>query len=545
MKLTNPHVREPSHMASVPKRLLLASAVSSLLTSTVLAAPSGLSESESIVQIALPNRTLACENLTGLKLRDTRIIAATSVPAGSYTFPGNQTFNDLPAFCRVIGQIYPAINFEVLLPASAGSWNGKFAASGSGGTGGYVNYGQLPAVKDGMTFNLRKGYAVAATDQGHLIGTTGWLMDAGRLVDWGSRANHEVAMRAKAIIKSYYGMSPRYSYFEGCSGGGQQAMMQAQRYPQDYDGLVAGAPANNWSALMVGWLWNGAATLIDPPAKIPASKLPAINAAVLAQCDGADGLKDWVVLDPPACKFDPAQLACTSGDGPSCLTAAQLEGLKKIYQGPVNPRTGERIYPALSVGGESTWTPTVAGPLPTGIAVTWFRWAIFEDPNWDWKTFDYDKDWDQARAKLSSISDSIDPDLRPFRDMGKKLIMWHGWGDHLIAAQNSVDYYNSVIELVASENPGKDAVKATQEFARLYMNPGLGHCSGGPGTETFDPLAALEQWVENGIAPDQIPSAHITNGVEQYTRPLCPYPAIPFYKAGDATKASSFECRVP
>lgn len=508
----------------------------------------GQSTAQAVVENARQSSPGNCAGLSELAMRDTKINSTDVIRGGSFTPPGaTAPLTGLPDFCRVTGTVFPTTNFEVWLPL-ASAWNGKFAASGSGSMGGYVNYSQLPQVQNGMAFNLRKGYATAATDQGHVTGTTAWLLDPGRLVDWGFRANHEVAVRAKTLIGAFYGAAPKYSYFEGCSGGGQQAMMQAQRYPGDYDGIVAGAPAHDWSALMVSELWNGQATLNAAETKISPSKLPAINNAVLAVCDRDDGVADGLVSNPPACKFDPQVLLCGGAESDSCLTQPQVDALKKIYAGPRNPRTGELIYPPLSKGGELNWGPQVGASIPAGSTVTWFRWGIFENADWDWKVFDYDTDWEKTRAKLSYINDANDPDLRPFRDRGAKLIMWHGWGDWLIAAEGSVKYYEQLVDVVeqASGSSRDDAFQNTQEFARLFMIPGVGHCSGGPGTDTFDPLAALERWVENGEAPERLIASKVTSGSVTKTRPLCPYPQVAVYKGiGSVNNAASFSCRMP
>ena len=493
---------------------------------------------------------VTCGALVSLNLDNTRIDSAISITAGSYTPPNMVTvaqqvagvaLTNLPAFCRVVGTISPSIQFELWLPDAA-VWNGKFTQSGSGGLGGYINYTQGATSRDGMALNLRRGYAAAATNQGHAFNTTDWMLDPGLLVDWAYRANHEVAVRAKSIIASYYGSAPRLSYFEGCSVGGVQGLMAAQRYPLDFDGIVAGAPVAS-SPSWVYNLWVAHALYKQAGASIPPAKLPVIYNAALATCDANDGLRDGIISDPETCMFDPNVLLCSTADNANCLKAPQLQALNQLYGGARNPRTGAHLSPGFSVGSEPFWTPFVSVLRPQGSAVSWYTWAVFEDPAWNWKTFDFDADYQHERTKLASIISTEDPDLRPFRDHGGKLLMWQGWADATLPPQWTVDYYKAMIDVVAAEHPNGDGLQLTQDFARLFMNPGVAHCTGGVGADNFDPVGALEKWVEQGLAPERIVATKFLSGAVQFTRPLCAYPAVPIYDGGDPHNASSFVCR--
>ena len=490
--------------------------------------------SDKVLRVAPP---ASCESMANLKLRDTVITTAQSVPAGSFSPPSGATLTGLPDFCRVAGVIYPAIRFEVWLPAF--TWNWKFLMVGGGGTQGSLGYSAVAAA-------LQRGYASATTDTGHSSAdaTFSWMTLPGTFNDWAFRGTHETAVKAKAVIASYFGDGPRRAYFQGCSGGGQQAMTEVQR-TNDFDGVIAGAPAFNWGPLMAGELSNNIALRkTDPAGVFPTAKLTLVNNAALDACDAADGLKDGVIQDPRTCNFDPTVLLCTAADAADCLTAPQVAAVKRTYQGAMNPRTGEQIYPGLMPGGEPLWTPLNSGSVPFGSNYAYYRFGVFEDPNWDYTTFDFDADYAYARGKLGTLDSSFDPDLRDFRDRGAKLIMYHGWSDYFLAPMNTVTYYGNVVDGIAADmKNGGDAVQETQKFARLFMVPGMGHCSGGPGTDQFDFLNALEQWVERGIAPDRIIASHRTSGVVDKTRPLCPHPQVARYSGtGDVSLASSFVC---
>ena len=478
-----------------------------------------------------------CENLVGLKLEATVISEARMVPAGPFTVQGfgPPTSIDLPAFCRVSGSIRPTadsdIRFEAWLPAA--NWNGRFEAIGNGGLGGMIGYQE-------MTEALRGGYATAASDTGHkgTPATGDWALGhPEKVVDFGYRSVHEMTMKAKALIAAYYGSAPHRSYWNGCSEGGGQALSEAQRYPADYDGILAGAPANYVVHLQAGGNWINQAIHKDPASFLPVAKLPAINAAVMAQCDAADGVKDGVLEDPRTCHFDPGVLLCKGEDSPTCLTSSQIDGLKKVYEGARNPRTGEQVFPGISRGGEAGWGLWIAGTdvppsnIQHAISVAFFSNFVFGNQNWDWKSFDFDKDVALADNKLGAVLNQINPDLSAFKQRSGKLLQYHGWNDPAISPLNSINYFNSVQEKMGD----------TQDFYRLYMAPGMEHCMGGPGPNQFDRMGTIVQWVEKGQAPDRIIASRPGR-----TRPLCPYPKVAKYQgSGSTDEAQNFACSLP
>ena len=493
----------------------------------------------------------SCDRLIDLDLPDTSITHAESAPAGGFTPPGGSAALDAPAFCRVAGVIAPAINFEVWLPETG--WNGKFQGIGNGGMAGSLRY-------DRMATALNRGYAAAATDTGHV--SQGGAFDAtwafGRpdlIEDFGHRALHLTTVNAKAITAAHYGRPADYSYYVGCSKGGQQGLMEAQRYPQDYDGLIAGNPAHDWTSFYAAaHLWYSQATLADPDSYIPADKLPLLGDAVNAACDALDGIEDGVLDDPRACDFDPAQLTCAAGQDPAtCFTPKQVEAVRAIWTGTTNA-AGERVYPGLVPGGEATrggWDRWVSGEEPfTSLhwlaAEGFFRNLVFDDLEWDFRSFDYDEDLAFALEKVGAALDAVDPDLRPLRDLGGKLLVYHGWSDADISPLGSIDYYEDAVSVVGDGRDRETALADTREFFRLFMAPGMGHCAGGPGPNRFDALAALEQWVEEGQAPDRIVASRLTGGVVDRTRPLCPYPEIARWNGtGSTDDAANFVCVRP
>ena len=423
-----------------------------------------------------PATAASCESLAALALPDTTITLAQSTPAGAFTPPagpltkaGPAPFKDLPAFCRVAATLKPTkdsdIKIEVWMPASG--WNGKFQAVGNGGWAGSIRYPALAAA-------LRRGYATASTDTGHTGGTGAFALGhPEKLVDFGYRAVHEMTVQAKAIIAAFYGNGPRFSYWNGCSTGGRQGLKEAQRFPRDYDGIIAGAPANFRTHLVAGLLWVAHATLKDPASYIPLGKYPLIHNAVLDACDALDGVKDGVLEDPTRCHFDPKVLECKGDDASTCLTAPQVEAARKIYAPATNPRTGKEIFPGIAPGSELGWAALAGGPEPF-VTTDHFKYVVFKDPKWDWRTLNFDSDVDLADKLDNGTINAIDPNLKEFVGHGGKLLMYHGWSDPLIAPQNSVNYYKSVV--AAMGGAGK-----TEGSVRLFMAPGMGHCGGGDG----------------------------------------------------------------
>ncbi len=485
--------------------------------------------------VRLLAQSAPCEKLASLSLPDATITLAQPVGAGEFKPAGAAVpFQNVPAFCRVAATLTPSkdsdIKIEVWLPATG--WNGKLQAVGNGGWSGAINPGALAVA-------VRRGYAAAGTDTGHSGGGASFATDhPEKLVDFGYRAVHEMTVKAKAIVVAYYGAGPKFSYWNGCSSGGKQGLKEAQRFPNDYDGIIAGAPANYWTHLMAGDLWPAHATLKDPASFIPPAKYPLIHQAVLAACDTIDGVKDGLLEDPRRCKFDPKVLLCKGDDVSACLTAPQVEAARRIYAGAQNPRTGQEVFPGLAPGSELVWGALAGGPEPFGIPVEHFKYVVFKDPAWDFKTLNFDSDVALADKLDNGLLNATDPNLKDFFAHGGKLLQYHGWNDQLISPFNSINYYRSVEE--------KMGAGRLRDSYRLFMAPGMTHCGGGDGPNTLDTVSTIEQWVEHGIAPDQIIAVHRTNNAVDRTRPLCPYPQVAQYKgSGSIDEAANFVCRVP
>ena len=491
-------------------------------------------------------RTLAasatCASLASLSLPNATITMAQPVAAGDFTppaggrgrGPGAAAFKSLPAFCRVAATLTPAsdsdIKIEVWMPASG--WNGKLQSVGNGAWAGAIGYPALGTA-------LAAGYAAASTDTGHTGGSATFVVGhPERLIDFAYRSVHEMTVKAKAIVAAYYSNGPKFSYWNGCSTGGRQALAEAQRFADDYDGILAGAAANYVTHLQGTQVWIAQQAHADEASYIPPNKYALIHNAALEACDAIDGVKDGVIENPTRCHFDPDALACKDGDGPSCLTAPQLTLAKRIYSGPMNPRTGQQLFPGLEPGSEMGWA-SLAGPRPSALAVETYQYLVFQNPGWDFKAFDPDRDVALADKLISGTMNSVDPDLKPFFNHGGKLLMYHGWADPGIAPLNSVHYYTSVVDATGGTAKTADSI-------RLFMVPGMGHCRGGDGTDTFDAIGALDKWVENGKAPDRIVASRIRNGAADRTRPLCPYPRVAVYKgSGSTDDAANFVCGLP
>jgi feruloyl esterase len=496
------------------------------LTAVLLAAAPGLHLASS------------CENLVSLAMPHATITLAESVVAGQFTPPapmgtaGRAAFKSLPAFCRVAATIRPVedseIKIEVWLPASG--WNGKLQAVGNGAWAGSISYAAMATAVTG-------GYAAASTDTGHTGNNPAFIPGhPEKVTDFAWRGVYEMTTAAKKITNAYYGNAPRRAYFNGCSTGGRQALTEAQRFPNDYDGIVAGAPANYTTHLQGAQVWTAQAAHKEEASYIPPEKYALLNQAVLQACDRLDGVKDGVLEDPTGCHFDPAALACNNGAGPDCLTPPQVEAARKIYAGPADPRTGQNIFPGLEPGSELGWA-TLSGPKPMSLAVEVYQYLVFNKPEWNYLDFDPVADIGSAVRAIGATYDAIDPNLKALAGHGGKLILYHGWADPGIAPRNTVNYYKSVVDSMGGAAKANDSI-------RLFMVPGMGHCRGGHGTDTFDPVAALDRWVTSGKAPDQIPASHLTKGVVDKTRPLCPYPEVAQYKGtGETNSAANFSCQ--
>jgi len=514
---------------------------------------------------ATPSSPQSCEKLSQVTLQKAKIVSAQAIDAGAFTPPANITpwligdpafYKSLAAFCRVVVQATPSadsdIKIEVWLPADG--WNGKVQGHGNGGFAGEIDY-------RGLGLSIEQKYATAATNTGHSAGGTdaSWALGhPEKVADFGYRAIHEMTQIAKIVINAFYGSQAQRSYFGACSNGGRQALMEAQRFPEDYDGILAGAPANFWTHLLTKALADAQATTLDPASYIPASKLPAIARAVNAACDAQDGITDGVLNDPRQCKFDPAALLCKESDSNECLTAPQVTALKKLYAGP-RDAAGKLIFPGYLPGAEEGpggWGAWITGMAPGksllfAFGGGYFSNMVYEKADWDYKSTKAEDGLKAAETKTAKILDATDANLTPFKARGGKLILYHGWNDAAISALNSINYYNNVASKMGQSE--------TDAFSRLYMVPGLQHCGGGPGANSFGQLGmgaadpqhnmelALVEWVEKGVAPSAIVATKFVDddpskGVK-FTRPLCPYPQVAKFKGdGNTNDAANFAC---
>ncbi|PSL33674.1 tannase/feruloyl esterase family alpha/beta hydrolase [Dyadobacter jiangsuensis] len=489
-----------------------------------------------------PKSDCPCAQLAKARIPQATITVAECVPAGTFSPPGNaQPLTDLPAFCRVAAVLKPSpdshIRIELWLPEAG--WNERFLGTGTGGGAGYINYGSL-------AMGLRKGFATANTDMGTSPGANEHTGHPEKWIDFGHRATHEMTVAGKAITAAYYHKPARMAYFSGCSTGGQQALMESQRYPDDYDGILAGAPANNRTHLHTGFVWILRATNDAPGSTLSKQKLDLVTRAVLRACAGKDGGApgDNFLTNPAACLFDPETLPiCPDGtDDSTCLTKSQLAALKKIRQGPVNPTTGERIYTPIPVGSENVaagidmqQNPALA---PNALFYQ-YKWAFGKD--FDYKTFDFDRDQDRLDALLGPVLNANSTDLSAFKSKGSKLLMYTGTADPLVPYQDALSYYERVIGI-------QGGIPQTQDFFRFYLIPGMGHCSGGPGlNDGGDMLGALMEWKEKGVTPQQLIGTAYEGGDSKksirFQRPVYPYPLLPAYKAGNETLPESYEGR--
>lgn len=485
-----------------------------------------------------------CTALTALSVPATTITSAALVPAAGA----------VPEHCRVEGRVDTEIAFVLGLPTA---WNGKFYHQGGGG---FV--GSIPAI----TAGLARGYASVATNTGHtgngvaaLDGS--WALNRpDRQVNFGHRGIHVVTVAAKSITRHAYGSAPKHAYFQGCSNGGRQALHEVQRYPKDFDGVIAGAPALDWTGLMIGFNWNSQALRAAP---IPPEKLTLIANAAAARCDAQDGLVDGLIDNPLRCDFNPAVLTCNGPDAPNCLTAAQVQAVQKVYEGPTSSR-GRQFHPGFPPGAEggatagegavSGWQTWISGPGNPAAPINgnplqftfqdhYLRYFVFSDPAYDSMSFDFDRD-PRALRPSGEFLNATNTDLSEFREAGGKLILWHGWSDHALMAERTIQYYEDVVDRLGSR-------KRADRFTRLYLAPGMHHCSSGPGPNVFDALTALEQWVEQGVAPKSIVATkyvgnNVAAGIVERTRPLCPYPQTARYTGtGSINDAANFTCSGP
>jgi len=504
----------------------------------------------------------ACGELAQLSLDSAQVVSSSSVDAGALVFESKKPdpdplFKKLPAFCRVVILARPSsdsnIRIEVWLPLAG--WNGKFLGQGNGGFAGAIDY-------RGLAIAVRSGFASGATDTGHTGGATdsGWALGhPEQVIDFGNRAVHRMTEVSKAVAEKFYASAPQHAYFSSCSDGGREALMEAQRFPGDYDGILAGAPAFNWTRLLTRGAAMSQLLLGNAEKYLPAAKVPAINQAVLAACHKNE--PGPFLADPRSCRFSPETLVCKGAESDACLTPAEAASVKAIYTASTLP-DGTLVYPGLLPGGElgeNGWQGWITGAsresgAGSAYALGYFRNLVYSDPNWQLKGFELERDLKAAERKTGQALDAVNADLRPFKARGGKLILYHGWNDPAISPLGTIGYVQSVQQIVGREQ--------TDAFLRLFLVPGMQHCAGGPGPSdfgqwgpSFDPSLdnaannitfALEDWVEKGRAPEQV----IARGSMQeggtrtaFAQPICAYPKAAVYKgSGDRKDAASYVC---
>jgi feruloyl esterase len=482
-----------------------------------------------------------CEDLKTLSLPHATITMAESVAAGAFRPPpggrgGPQQFADLPALCRIQATLAPSsdsdIKVELWMPIAA-RWNGKFRGIGNGGLGGgaAVNPG-------GLASAVRDGYASAGNNTGHEGGSNYAIGHPEKIKDFGYRSSHEMTVFSKALIAAFYDSPLKYSVMAESGGGTIAALSAAQRYPEDYDLLAVTSMSSYLSRHTFGQMWIWYATHEDEASFIPPAKYAVLHQAALKACDADDGLA--IIGTAERCRFDPGVVQCRGGDAPDCLTAPQVAAARKIYAGPKNPRTGERVYSPLYPGSELGWGQLAGGGEPLGIPVDFFRYYVFHDPNWDYKSRHLNFDGDVALADRAEIApvNAVDPDLRKYFSRGGKLLLIGGWNDASVPPNVAVNYYKAVV--------AKTGAQPVRQSMRFFMVPGMAHGVGTTGAENFnvDTLALMEQWKQTGQAPNQLVMSHYKDGKEMGRRLVCQYPRIAFYKgSGNTEDQASFECK--
>ena len=472
----------------------------------------------------------SCEALKSISIANTTITAAEDVPAGPVR-AGRGPAIMVPAHCRVAAVLTPSadshIEMELWLPSE--NWNGKFLAVGNGGWAGNIETGA-------MATGLAKGYAAASTDTGHKGGSASFVVGhPEKLVDFGYRSMHEMALKSKAIIQAFYSREPQLSYYQGCSTGGRQGLMEAQKFPTDFDAIIAGAPVNNVVHLNIQSVARQVDMLREPAGILPREKVTLLANAVMTACDAKDGVKDGIISDPQVCNFDPKVLLCKAGDEAGCLTAPQVETAKRAWE-PVRLKSGAIVYPGSAPGFELGYRMPTPGQPINPLFTDSPRYLGHQDANWDPMTFELDTDLALA-MKNAGFIESTDSDLAKFKARGGKLLLYHGWADPGPSPQNTINYLTAVREKLGGNQ---------EDWMRLYMMPGMGHCAGGVGPDRADFIAAMEDWREKGQAPAHITATRAANqqqGRTEMTRPLCPYPQQAKYTGNGSTDdAKNFVC---
>ena len=500
----------------------------------------------------LASSPASCESLKSISLPNTTIVAAEMVAAGPYTPPGRGGApaaapaapegrgrggpggpgaappQIVPARCRINAILRPSPDSEIEMEAwLPDNWNGKFQFVGGGGWAGTISF---PA----MVSAVQEGYATASTDTGHKGGNALFAINhPEKVVDFAYRAVHETTVQTKALIAKYYERPARLSYWNGCSTGGRQGLMEAQKFPDDFDAIIAGAPANYQTHLHTWDLSVAVPVLNNPAAALTPAKLTALSEAAVNACDAQDGVKDGLINNPRTCKFDPQVMLCKGADGPTCLTQPQVDAVKRAYA-DAKTKNGDVVFPGKQPGSEYQWMAFLGGQQAPGVSVGSFQVA-YNDANWDAKTFDLDRDLKITDEKVGSVINAVNPDLSAFKAHGGKLLLYHGWNDTAISPGNTINYYESVLKKMGGKQ---------DDFVRLYMAPGMQHCGGGPGPNQINYMAIMERWRENNQTPASIEAYHVTNNRVDMTRPLCAYPQVATYKgAGSTNDAANFVCK--
>ena len=517
-------------------------------------------------QPSLAGTPTSCASLSTFSYPNTTINSASPQPGGPYVAPDawHLAFTNLPPYCDVSATIKPtadsSINVRVWMPTA--SYNGRYLGTGNGGYAGGFFFSELA---DG----INRGFATANTDMGTApaagVNADVLVGHPEKWKDFGWRSTHLMTTFAQALVNTFYGNPANRSYFAGCSTGGQQALMEAERFPNDYDGILAGAPAFNRTHLHTVLVADYRATHKTPASLIPPTKLDVVNNAVLAQCRKQDGgaPNDPFLTDPRDCKFDPASLRCPAADGPTCLNADQVAAMKTYYAGSTNLSNGAVIAPGNARGSETSNASALgfafneSSPEPAFDSL--FKWVF--GLTWQWQSFDFNNDMAKVDQVLAADLNANSTDLRPFALKGGKLILYHGFADPLIPSQTTINYYQALVQTMTGGRSAQSLAQ-TQQFARLFMAPGMWHCQAGPGPNAFggpiqqqapsydpkyDLLSGLTQWVERGTAPSSVIATKYVGDAAQSAiamqRPLCPYPQFPRYTGkGDPTLPQNFKC---
>lgn len=474
----------------------------------------------------------SCASLVSVPLPDGTIESAAIEPAAG----------GRPEFCRVTATLTHApagdqIRVWIGLPTSG--WNGRFEGVGGGGfSGGNPN---------GVVGPVAQGYAAGSTDTGHAGASGSFALDADGRFNWllirdnAYLGIHEMTVAGKQLVESFFGRAPRHSYFNGCSTGGRQGLSEAQRYPADYDGILSGAPAINWTRLHVEQMW-GHVVMQQLNDFLPQCKFAAAQAQAVAACDAADGVKDGVIENPRSCTYDPKQLIGTRTDCGD-FTETDAEVIRRIWQGP-RRQDGSFLWYGLQRGADFSGLTSTGGTPVTGrpnpITMEWWRYFLTQNPKWEWTVLTpalYELYWDQSVEEFSAVLATDNPDLAAFRDRGGKLVLWHGWSDQLIYPEGTIDYYQRVQKQMGG-------AESTAQFARLFLAPGVGHCGGGPGPAPTGQFDAVVRWVEEGNAPEALSAVRRDAGGRVIrSRPLCPFPLLAKYKGlGGTDEAANFAC---